>query len=108
MGDVVGTNQTYILTLTVSDGVNTGQKTIEIIVNNRLPYQIFSDELTTYTYTPLLMPDVFTDDDGENLSLGWVFEGGVNLDGVEVIGTMISPQRPLLPSILPLRGTRRA
>ena len=30
------------------------------------------------------MPDVFTDDDGENLSLGWVFEGGVNLDGVEV------------------------
>ena len=83
-GDVVGPNQTYILTLTVSDGVNTGQKTIEIIVNNRLPYQIFSDELTTYTYTPLLMPDVFTDDDGENLSLGWVFEGGVNLDGVEV------------------------
>ena len=83
-GDVVGPNQTYILTLTVSDGVNIGQKTIEIIVNNRIPYQIFSDELTTYTYTPLLMPDVFTDDDGENLSLGWVFQDGVNLDGIEV------------------------
>ncbi len=83
-GDVVGPNQTYVLTLTVSDGINVGQKTIEVIVNNRLPYQIFSDELTTYTYTPLLMPDVFTDDDGENLSLGWVFEDGVNLDGVEV------------------------
>ena len=67
-GDVVGPNQTYILTLTVSDGINIGQKTIEIVVNNRLPYQIFSDVLTTYTYTPLLMPDVFTDDDGENLS----------------------------------------
>lgn len=83
-GDVVGPNQTYILTLTVSDGINVGQKTIEIIVNNRLPYQIFSDELTTYTYTPLLMPDVFTDDDGANLSLGWVFDDGVNLDGIEV------------------------
>ena len=71
-------------TLTVSDGVNIGQKVIEIVVNNRLPYQIFSDELTTYTYTPLLMPDVFTDDDGSNLSLSWNFVGGVNLDGPDV------------------------
>ena len=83
-GDVVGPNQTYSLTLTVSDGVNIGQKVIEIVVNNRLPYQIFSDELTTYTYTPLLMPDVFTDDDGSNLSLSWNFVGGVNLDGADV------------------------
>ena len=83
-GDVVGTNETFILTLTVSDGVNIGQKTIEIIVNNRLPYQIFSDVLTTYTYTPLPMPDVFTDDDGENFTLEWDFEGGVNLDGIDV------------------------
>lgn len=83
-GDVVGPNQTYTLTLSVSDGVNVGQKTIEIVVNNRQPYQIFSDILTTYTYTPLLMPDVFTDDDGENLSLSWAFEDGVNLDGIEV------------------------
>ena len=83
-GDVVGPNQTYILTLSVSDGVNVGQKTIEIVVNNRQPYQIFTEELTTYTYTPLLMPDIFTDDDGENLSLGWVFEDGVNLDGIDV------------------------
>ena len=83
-GDVVGPNQTYSLTLTVSDGVNIGQKVIEIVVNNRLPYQIFSDELTTYTYTPLLMPDVFTDDDGSNLSLSWNFVGGVNLDGTDV------------------------
>ena len=66
------------------NGINIGQKTIEVVVNNRLPYQIFSDVLTTYTYTPLLMPDVFTDDDGENLSLSWVFQEGVNLDGVEV------------------------
>jgi len=83
-GDVVGPNQTYILTLNVSDGINVGQKSIEIVVNNRQPYQIFTDELTTYTYTPLLMPDIFTDDDGENLSLGWVFEEGVNLDGIDV------------------------
>ena len=83
-GDVVGPNQTYILTLSVSDGINVGQKTIEIVVNNRQPYQIFTEELTTYTYTPLLMPDIFTDDDGENLSLGWVFENGVNLDGIDV------------------------
>tara|TARA_B100000459_G_scaffold46969_1_gene24541 strand:- start:554 stop:4732 length:4179 start_codon:yes stop_codon:yes gene_type:complete len=83
-GDVVGTNETYNLTLTVSDGVNVGSKTIQIIVNNRLPYQIFSDILTTYTYTPLPMPDVFTDDDGENFTLDWNFEGGVNLDGIDV------------------------
>jgi PKD repeat protein len=83
-GDVVGPNQTYTLTLSVSDGINVGQKTIEVIVNNRQPYQIFSDILNTYTYTPLLMPDVFTDDDGENLSLTWTFVDGVNLDGVEV------------------------
>ena len=83
-GDVIGTNETFNLTLTVSDGVNIGQKTIQIIVNNRLPYQIFSDVLTTYTYTPLPMPDVFTDDDGENFTLEWDFEGGVNLDGIDV------------------------
>ena len=65
-GGVVGPNQTYSLTLTVSDGVNIGQKVIEIVVNNRLPCQIFSDELTVptrrsscLTYLPMMMDRTF-------------------------------------------------
>ena len=50
----------YNLTLSVFDGFNTGVVSITVFVNNRVPYQIFSDNLTTYTYTSVLMPDVFT------------------------------------------------
>ena len=56
-GDINGTNVTYNLTLTVSDGNNIGVKNILVYVNNRIPYQIFSDNLSTDTYTSIVMPD---------------------------------------------------
>ena len=78
-GDINGVNATYDLTLTVSDGVNLGVKSIEVIVNNRIPYQIFSDNLSTSTYNSIVMPDVFKDDDGSIVSYAWFFPEGVNL-----------------------------
>jgi PKD repeat protein len=78
-GDINGVNATYDLTLTVSDGINLGVKSIEVIVNNRIPYQIFSDNLSTSTYNSIVMPDVFKDDDGSIVSYAWFFPEGVNL-----------------------------
>ena len=72
---------TYNLTLTVSDGVNSASETIEIIVNNRAPGQIFSDMVITETFTGVMLPDVFEDIDGEIVSWNWGFSEGVNLDG---------------------------
>ena len=80
-GDISGTMVSYNLTLTVSDGVNTGIKEITVIVNNRIPFQIFSDNLSTFTYTAIVMPDVFADDDGTIVAYTWNFPEGVNLDG---------------------------
>ena len=80
-GDIDGINATYNLTLTVSDGINLGVKNILVHVNNRVPYQIFSDILSTDTYTSILMPDVFKDSDGSIVSYSWFFPEGVNLDG---------------------------
>ena len=80
-GDINGTNVTYNLTLTVSDGNNIGVKNILVYVNNRIPYQIFSDNLSTDTYTSIVMPDVFKDSDGSLISYAWFFPDGVNLDG---------------------------
>ena len=80
-GDIDGVNATYDLTLTVSDGINIGVKSILVHVNNRIPYQIFSENLSTYTYTAIVMPDVFKDSDGSIVSYSWVFPDGVNLDG---------------------------
>ena len=80
-GDISGTMVSYNLTLTVSDGVNTGIKEITVIVNNRIPFQIFSDNLSTFTYTSIVMPDVFADDDGTIVAYTWNFPEGVNLDG---------------------------
>ena len=71
----------YNLTLSVFDGINTGQISITVYVNNRVPYQIFSENLTTYTYTSLPMPDVFVDDDGTIVTYEWSFPGGVHLGG---------------------------
>ncbi|MBL6743316.1 MAG: PKD domain-containing protein [Candidatus Poseidonia sp.] len=78
-GDIDGENITYNLTLTVSDGYNTGQKIIQVHVNNRLPVQIYAELMTTMTYTSLVMPDVFEDDDGEIVNYAWTFDGGVRL-----------------------------
>ena len=80
-GDIIGENVTFNLTLTIFDGINSGQKSILVYVNNRVPYQIFSDNLTTYTYTSVLMPDVFADDDGTIVQYDWNFPDGVNLGG---------------------------
>ena len=72
---------TYNLTLTVSDGVNTASTTIEIIVNNRAPGQIYSELIFTETFTPTMFPQIFSDVDGELVAWVWEFDEGVNLDG---------------------------
>lgn len=71
----------YSLTLTISDGVNSASKVIEIIVNNRAPGQVFSDLIITETFTAIMLPDVFEDVDGELVSWTWEFNEGVNLGG---------------------------
>ena len=71
----------YNLTLTVSDGVNVASTVIEIIVNNRVPGQVFSDTIITETFTATMLPDVFDDVDGELVGWNWDFTEGVNLDG---------------------------
>ncbi len=72
---------TYNLTLTVSDGVNSASTSIEIIVNNRAPGQIYSDLIFTETFTPTMFPTIFSDVDGEIVGWNWEFDEGVNLDG---------------------------
>ena len=73
--------EAFNLTLSVFDGFNTGVKNITVYVNNRIPYQIFAENLTTNTYTSIIMPDIFVDDDGTIVSYEWNFLDGVNLDG---------------------------
>lgn len=80
-GSLNSTNQTFNLTLSVSDGINIGLKSILVHVNNRVPVQIWSENMTTYTYTPLVMPDVFKDYDGQIVTYAWSFPEGVNLNG---------------------------
>jgi PKD repeat protein len=77
--DIDGVNTTFTLNLTVFDGINVGSKTILVHINNRIPYQIFTETLTTLTYTSLVMPDVFKDDDGELVTYAWTFTGGARL-----------------------------
>tara|TARA_Y100001980_G_C14551488_1_gene334868 strand:- start:910 stop:3504 length:2595 start_codon:yes stop_codon:yes gene_type:complete len=79
--DIDGERQNFTLTVTVSDGINSGSKTIIVEVNNRIPVQIFGEVLTTMTYSSLVMPDVFVDDDGEILTYAWSFPDGVRLGG---------------------------
>jgi len=78
-GDADGTM--YLLNLTVNDGANSASIEINIIVMNRVPRQIFSDDFITDTLTPLQMPNVFVDDDGQLQSMEWQFFGMTNLDG---------------------------
>jgi len=80
-GNIIGENVTFNLTLSIFDGMNTGQKSIQVYVNNRVPYQIFSENLTTYTFTSIMMPDVFADEDGVIIQYDWTFPEGVNLGG---------------------------
>ena len=62
--DISGESAIFNLTLTVSDGINNGVKIIQVHINNRVPVQIFAETMTTMTYTSLVLPDVFVDDDG--------------------------------------------
>ena len=39
--EIDGESQTFNLTLTVSDGINVGMKTILVHINNRIPVQVF-------------------------------------------------------------------
>jgi len=71
----------YSLELMVSDGRQSSQKTLLVTVLNREPYQIFSEKLEAFAVTPLLMPEIFEDEDGIIIEYRWTFEGGVNLDG---------------------------
>ena len=71
----------YTLTLTVNDGTFVVEHQVYVRVLNRVPRQIFAEELQTYTLTPLEMPDVFTDDDGHIVEYLWTFDTGVNLSG---------------------------
>jgi len=80
-GALNSTNETYTLTLSVSDGINIGIKSINVTVNNRVPVQIWSENMTTYTYTPMVMPDIFKDYDGQIITYAWSFPDGVNLNG---------------------------
>ena len=77
-GDADGV--TYILNLTVSDGYNLASTSLNIIVMNRAPRQIFSDEFITDTLTPLQMPEIFVDDDGQIQNMEWQFFGKTNLN----------------------------
>ena len=56
-----------------------GMKTITVHINNRIPVQVFAETLTTMTYTSLVLPDVYVDDDGEILTYAWSFPDGVRV-----------------------------
>ena len=77
--DIDAQNETFTLVLTVSDGANIGTKTVDVVVNNRLPVQIEAGPITTVTQTATVMPLVFEDQDGTIESWSWSFPGGVHL-----------------------------
>ena len=72
---------TYNLTLTVFDGTHTANMSVTILILNRVPRQIWFDDLQTSTITPLVMPTIFTDDDGTIMAIDWWFDEDVNFDG---------------------------
>ena len=75
---------TYLLNLTVFDGINYGYQDLMVHVQNRPPSPLNKGVLYTYTYTPLILPDYFEDLDGEIVSWDWQFFEPVNLDGQDV------------------------
>ena len=77
--NINGSNETFDLVLTVSDGVNQGVLNLQVIVNNRLPVQVEAGPIRTVTQTPTVMPLVFEDLDGTIVSWSWSFPGGVHL-----------------------------
>ena len=88
--DVGSANGTaYNLTLYVDDGTHTTNMSTTILIMNRVPRQIWFEDLQTTTLTPLNLPTMFTDDDGAIISTEWWFDENVNFDGGIV--TMSSP-----------------
>jgi PKD repeat protein len=79
MGSSNGT--AYNLTLYVDDGTHVANMTATILIMNRVPRQVWFEDMETTTLTPLLMPTVFIDDDGTIMSTNWWFDENVNLDG---------------------------
>ncbi len=71
----------YSMGLSVSDGTHSSELTILIQILNRVPRLVHEGVMSTYTLTPLTMPDIFVDDDGMIMEHRWSFEDGVNLDG---------------------------
>ena len=61
----------YTLTLTINDGTFVVEHQVYVRVLNRVPRQVFDQELQTYTLTPLTLPDIFTDDDGIIVEYRW-------------------------------------
>ncbi len=68
----------YTLTLAINDGTFIVEHQVYVRVLNRVPRQVFDQELQTYTLTPLKLPDLFIDDDGLIVEYRWEFESGVN------------------------------
>ena len=87
VGSANGTE--YILTLYVDDGTHLANMTVSILIENRIPRQVWYEDLQTTTLTPLSLPTVFTDDDGTIVDTDWWFDENVNLDGGVV--TLSSP-----------------
>ena len=87
MGSANGTE--YLLTLYVDDGTHLANMTVSILIENRVPRQVWYEDLQTTTLTPLSLPTVFTDDDGMIVDTDWWFDENVNLDGGVV--TLSSP-----------------
>ena len=79
----------YNLTLQVGDGTHISNMSVTILVMNRVPRQVWFEDLQTSTLTPLHLPTVFTDDDGTIVTTQWSFDENVNFDGGIV--TMSSP-----------------
>ena len=87
VGSANGTE--YILTPYVDDGTHLANMTVSILIENRIPRQVWYEDLQTTTLTPLSLPTVFTDDDGTIVDTDWWFDENVNLDGGVV--TLSSP-----------------
>ncbi|MDP6324115.1 MAG: PKD domain-containing protein [Candidatus Thalassarchaeaceae archaeon] len=79
----------YNLTLSIDDGTHTANMSVTILIMNRVPRQVWFDDLQTSTLTPLNLPTMFTDDDGTIVATEWWFDENVNFDGGIV--TMSSP-----------------
>ena len=88
--DIGSSNGTpYNLTLYVDDGTHVANMSVTILILNRVPRQIWYEDMQTTTLTPLSLPTVFTDDDGTIVATDWWFDENVNFDGGIV--TMSSP-----------------